>query len=95
MVFDANPYPKYAITNVLQQATRVGLNVVRTWAFNDGNDYNMLQTSPNVFNKNMFQGLDFVILKAKRLGIRLIFNHVNNNPSFGEKQQYVQWARQY
>jgi hypothetical protein len=95
MVFGANPYTKYAITDVLQQAAGVGLNVVRTWAFNDGNDYNALQTSPGVFNENVFQGLDFAISEAKRLGIRLILSLVNNNPSFGGKQQYVQWARQY
>jgi len=95
MVYGANPYTKYAVTDVLQQAAGVGLNVVRTWAFNDGNDYNALQTSPGVFNENVFQGLDFAISEAKRLGIRLILSLVNNNPSFGGKQQYVQWARQY
>jgi hypothetical protein len=95
MVFGANPYTRYAVTDVLQQAAGVGLNVVRTWAFNDGNDYNALQTSPGVFNENVFQGLDFAISEAKRLGIRLILSLVNNNPSFGGKQQYVQWAQQY
>ncbi len=95
MVYGANPYTKYAVTDVLQQAAGVGLNVVRTWAFNDGNDYNALQTSPGVFNENVFQGLDFAISEAKRLGIRLILSLVNNNPSFGGKQQYVQWAQQY
>jgi mannan endo-1,4-beta-mannosidase len=85
MVFNTNLYTKYVITNVLQQATGVGFNVVRTWVFNDGNDYNAFQTSPNVFNENVFQGLDFVISKVKRLGNRLIFSLVNNNPSFGGK----------
>lgn len=86
MVFGANPCTKYAIMDVLQQVTRVGLNVVRTWAFNNDNDYNVLQTSLGIFNDIVFQGLDFATSEAKRLKIRLIFSLVNNNPNFKGRQ---------
>jgi mannan endo-1,4-beta-mannosidase len=41
------------------------------------------------------QGLDFAVAEAKRFGIRLILSLVNGNPTWGGKQQYVEWAQEY
>jgi hypothetical protein len=44
-----------AVTEVLQEAAGVGVTVVRTWAFADGNDYHPLQLTPGVFDESVFQ----------------------------------------
>lgn len=41
-----------------------------------------------------FQGLDFVIVEARRHQIRLILSLVNNLDAFGGKAQYVRWAKE-
>ena len=38
------------------------------------------------------KALDFVIVEARRNGIRLIFSLVNNLNAYGGKGQYVEWA---
>lgn len=40
------------------------------------------------------QGLDYVIVEARKHGIRLILSLVNNLNAFGGKAQYVKWARE-
>ncbi|URE12953.1 Mannan endo-1,4-beta-mannosidase [Musa troglodytarum] len=76
----------------LSDAAAAGFTVCRTWAFNDGGN-SPLQSSPGVYNKNVFQGLDFVISEAKNHGIHLILCLINNFKDFGGRPQYVQWAR--
>lgn len=41
-----------------------------------------------------FQGLDFVILEARKNRVRLILSLVNNLDAYGGKSQYVMWARE-
>ncbi|URE12491.1 Mannan endo-1,4-beta-mannosidase [Musa troglodytarum] len=76
----------------LSDATAAGLTVCRTWAFNDGGN-SPLQSSPGVYNENVFQALDFVVSEAKNNGIRLILSLINNFKDYGGRPQYVQWAR--
>ncbi|PIN14231.1 Mannan endo-1,4-beta-mannosidase [Handroanthus impetiginosus] len=80
------------VTDTIEQASKYGMNVARTLAFNDGGD-RALQTSPGSYNEDMFKGLDFVVSEAKKYGIYLILSLVNNWEGFGGKRQYVQWAR--
>nr|GMD21610.1 Mannan endo-1,4-beta-mannosidase 5 [Ipomoea batatas] len=81
------------VTEVLREASAAGLSVCRTWAFADGSDPTDLQTSPGVYNERVFQGLDFVISEARKFGVRLILNLVNNYNDFGGRPQYANWAR--
>nr|GMD24532.1 mannan endo-1,4-beta-mannosidase 1-like [Ipomoea batatas] len=81
------------VTEVLREASAAGLSVCRTWAFADGGDPSDLQTSPGVYNERVFQGLDFVISEARKFGVRLILNLVNNYNDFGGRPQYANWAR--
>nr|XP_043609589.1 putative mannan endo-1,4-beta-mannosidase 9 [Erigeron canadensis] len=90
MASDASSKAK--VTDVFQQASKLGMNVVRTWGFSDGGN-KPLQTSPGSYNEVMFKALDFVISEAKKYGLRLILSLVNNWDDFGGKKQYVQWAR--
>lgn len=41
-----------------------------------------------------FQGLDYVIVEARKYRIRLILSLVNNLDAFGGKAQYVRWAQE-
>ncbi|THU51453.1 hypothetical protein C4D60_Mb06t31210 [Musa balbisiana] len=92
MYMAADPAERDKVSSTLEQASTLGLRVIRTWAFSDGG-YRPLQYSPGVYNENMFKALDFVISEAKKYGVHLILSLVNNWEGFGGKQQYVQWAR--
>uniref|UniRef100_M8CDR8 mannan endo-1,4-beta-mannosidase n=1 Tax=Aegilops tauschii TaxID=37682 RepID=M8CDR8_AEGTA len=94
MYMASNPADRSKVLDVLDQASRLGPTVVRTWAFSDGQGSDRpLQITPGVHNEQVFVGLDFVIAEAKKRGIYLILSLVNNMDSFGGKKQYVQWAR--
>ncbi|WRX26176.1 Glycoside hydrolase [Theobroma cacao] len=82
------------VSKMLQRGAQMGLTVCRTWAFSDGNGPNALQISPGVFNERVFRGLDYVIVEARKHGIRLVLSLVNNLNNFGGKAQYVRWAQE-
>ncbi|KAK6932822.1 Glycoside hydrolase, family 5 [Dillenia turbinata] len=81
------------VSEMLKRGSQMGMSVCRTWAFSDGDGPNALQISPGVFNERVFQGLDYVIVEARKHGIRLILSLVNNLNAFGGKDQYVRWAQ--
>eukprot|EP01018_Ginkgo_biloba_P023225 Gb_20498 [translate_table: standard] len=87
-----DPTQRYKVTSIFYQVATRGLIVAQTWAFNDG-QYKALQTSPGVYDEQVFQALDFVVSEAQKHGIRLILSLANNCVNFGGKAQYVQWAR--
>ncbi|KDP37779.1 hypothetical protein JCGZ_06458 [Jatropha curcas] len=82
------------VSKMLKKGAELGLTVCRTWAFSDGNGSSALQVSPGVFNERVFQGLDYVIVEARKHHIRLILSLVNNLNAFGGKAQYVKWAQE-
>ncbi|KVI03426.1 Glycoside hydrolase, catalytic domain-containing protein [Cynara cardunculus var. scolymus] len=43
------------VTDAFQEASKLGMNVVRTWAFSDGGR-KPLQTSPGCYNEDTFKG---------------------------------------
>jgi mannan endo-1,4-beta-mannosidase len=83
----------YMIDNALNDASNMGLGVVRAWAFADGSGhgYTPLQSAPFVYNEPAFDSLDYAIFKAGQLGIRLVLALVNNWPDYGGMRQYVTW----
>lgn len=50
----SDPTQRFKVSNVFRDASSAGLTVCRTWAFNDGG-YQALQTSPGVYDENVFQ----------------------------------------
>ncbi|XP_052185266.1 putative mannan endo-1,4-beta-mannosidase 9 [Diospyros lotus] len=84
---------KDKVTTAFQQASNLGLNAVRTWAFSDGSRYKALQPSPGYYDEEVFRALDFVVSEAGKHGIYLILSLVNNWDDYGGKKQYVQWAK--
>ncbi|KAF7080699.1 hypothetical protein CFC21_084733 [Triticum aestivum] len=93
MYMASNPADRSKVLDVLDQASRLGATVIRTWAFSDGGSNRPLQTTPGVYSEDVFVGLDFVIAEAKKRGLYLILSLVNNWGDFGGKRQYVQWAK--
>ncbi|KAJ0700009.1 putative mannan endo-1,4-beta-mannosidase [Helianthus annuus] len=53
-VVDGKVFYPPRIREMLQAATKMGLTVCRTWAFNDG-DYNALQVVPGQFDERVFK----------------------------------------
>ncbi|OMO82320.1 Glycoside hydrolase, family 5 [Corchorus olitorius] len=94
MVFASDNSTRSKVTDAFKEASKYGMNVARTWAFNDGQDYKPLQISPGSYNEDTFKGLDFVVAEAKKYGIQLILSLVNNFKDYGGKDKYVQWAKQ-
>ncbi|KAF8008220.1 hypothetical protein BT93_K2022 [Corymbia citriodora subsp. variegata] len=92
MYLASSPSTRDKVASAFQEAAKNGMNVARTWAFSDGVNQ-ALQTSPGIYNEDMFKGLDFVISEARRNGVYMILSLVNNWNEFGGKNQYVQWAR--
>ncbi|KAE8699654.1 Mannan endo-1,4-beta-mannosidase 1 [Hibiscus syriacus] len=92
-MFASDPSSRSKVTDVFREASKYGMNVARTWGFNDG-DYNPLQTSPGSYNEDAFKGLDFVVAEANKYGIHLIMSLANNFKDYGGKDKYVQWAKQ-
>ncbi|XP_051131047.1 mannan endo-1,4-beta-mannosidase 6 isoform X2 [Andrographis paniculata] len=91
MVLAVDESTRGKVSEVFEQASAAGLSVCRTWAFNDG-QWRALQTSPSVYDEQVFKGLDFVISEARRYKIRLILSLVNNWEAYGGKSQYVKWG---
>lgn len=56
MCMAADPSTKAKVSAAFQDASKVGMNIVRTWAFSDGGS-KPLQTSPGVYNEDMFKVL--------------------------------------
>ncbi|EFJ23690.1 hypothetical protein SELMODRAFT_232427 [Selaginella moellendorffii] len=81
------------VSSLFRDASALGLNVARVWAFNDGG-YHAIQATPGAYNEEAFQGLDFVIAEAQSYGLMLILSLSNNYNSYGGKPQYAQWAQE-
>ncbi|HYX31665.1 MAG TPA: cellulase family glycosylhydrolase [Oligoflexus sp.] len=82
------------IDEVLEDASRMGLTVMRTWAFCDGqwNEGYCFQPQPRVYDEATFRNLDYAVHKAGQLGIRLILTFVNNWDAFGGMNAYIRWS---
>eukprot|EP01024_Parvocaulis_polyphysoides_P038816 TRINITY_DN3500_c1_g1_i1.p1 TRINITY_DN3500_c1_g1~~TRINITY_DN3500_c1_g1_i1.p1 ORF type:complete len:424 (-),score=18.96 TRINITY_DN3500_c1_g1_i1:28-1299(-) len=76
----------------LLDAKRMGITVLRIWAFNDGKRWESLQPKPGVYSEQVFEGLDWIIYKCKCLKIRLILCLSNYWSAFGGMLQYVKWS---
>ncbi|XP_072997445.1 mannan endo-1,4-beta-mannosidase 8-like [Typha latifolia] len=92
MVFAVGPETRSKVSDVFKEAKGVGLNVCRTWAFNDGG-WRALQTSPYNYDEEVFKALDFVVSEARSHQIRLILSLCNNWGDYGGKPQYVKWGK--
>ena len=64
---------------VLDDAAKMGLRVIRTWGFTDGYYYwGSLQPSMGVYDDKVFQQMDLLIKEADERDIKLMIPLVNN-----------------
>ena len=85
------------VTSLFATASRLGMNVVRTWAFFDSPDSMnpaVIQLRPGVFNERALRTLDLILYEAGRHGIRLLLPLVNSWDDYGGMNQYVRWRMQ-
>ena len=85
-----------AIDVALDQAVAMGLRVVRTFAFRDGERNAMhsppLQYRASGFAEHVFGALDYVVWQARRRNLKLILPLVNYDVEGGGIAQYQRWA---
>jgi mannan endo-1,4-beta-mannosidase len=93
MTYAAEAELRKYVDEVFDEARRMGIKVIRTWAFNNGSArWNALQTSPGSYSEQTFVGLDYVIAKAKKSGVYLILCLGNNWEHYGGARQYLDWC---
>ncbi len=83
-----------AVQRVCADAAALGMTFIRTWAFFDSPDSTnpaVIQYAPGRYNETALQALDYVIVQARRYGLRLLFPLVNSWDDFGGMNQYVRW----
>lgn len=95
MTLGSYPEGRRLVTEILRESAGLGVTVVRIWAFADGDANYNLQTRPGVYTEAVFQGLDYAVAEAKKVGIRLILSFVNNYADYGGRKQYATWAQRY
>ncbi len=85
----------FMIDAFLDDAKNLGVNVLRTWAFCDGQwqEGTTLQASPRQYYEEGFRRLDYIVYRAKLKGLRLILPLVNNWDDFGGMNRYVRWSK--
>ena len=83
------------IDEIVPDARKLELDVLRTWAFGVG-EPGKLQPKPRQYNEREFKRLDRVIWAAGQEGIRLILPLVNGYGKWygvdGGMDQYVEWS---
>lgn len=84
-------YDSGVVDEVLQEASKMGLNTLRVWGFGSGEPA-LFQPKPGVYNEEAFERLDYVVQRAAEYGIRLIIPLTNYWPDFGGMDQYVEWS---
>src|SRR2546430_10824737 len=80
-----------ALREVLDKCVRMGVRVVRTWAFNDGARANAMRTAPGVFREEGLRALDVVLAEARARGIRLLLPLADYWPSYGGVPEVLRW----
>jgi mannan endo-1,4-beta-mannosidase len=88
------------IDDVIDNANKMGLKVMRCWGFIDGNGEGKttdpkIEMQPRIgeYAESGFERLDYAIKKAHEKGIKLVIVLVNNWDDFGGMNAYVKWAK--
>ena len=85
--------PHEMIDDVLENASAMGLSVIRCWGYIDGEPHDgfVIQPQMGEFQEAGLERLDYTMARASQLGLRLIVVLTNNWPDFGGMIQYVRW----
>ncbi|APF20287.1 Sulphatase-modifying factor protein [Caldithrix abyssi DSM 13497] len=84
---------EYIIQDLLDICEQRGINVIRTWAFNDDPESpSVIQMDPDEeLNEENFNALKRVVELAEQRGFKLIMPLVNHWTDYGGMQRYVIW----
>ena len=63
MCMASDPSTRVKVTDAFQESSKIGMNLVRTWAFSDGGN-KPLQTSPGFYDEDMFKVTLSIILAS-------------------------------
>ena len=83
------------VEETFAKAKAMGVEVVRTWAFNDDPSKagdTAMQVAPLSYDETALRGMDLVLSSASRYGVRLILPLGNFWDDYGGARQYVAWA---
>lgn len=90
----ANKNRRYIVDEVFRSASQYNIKVIRTWAFNDGEDAgseSLIRWSPYGYNQRGLEALDYVLYAAGLYKIKLILTFNNNYSDYGGIPQYLKW----
>lgn len=79
------------VRSALKEASGMGLNVMRVFAHTTDHNF-ILQTAPGQYNEKVFKALDFVLVEARRYGIRVILSVLDNWKYSGGIDEFVDWS---
>jgi mannan endo-1,4-beta-mannosidase len=96
-LMDTARYPnlRYLVDRRLDEMKSRGLTVGRTWGFSLGTGESLLQRQqalqlkPGVYDEQVFQGLDYALVQARKRGIKLILTLEDYWLSAG---RYIDWS---
>ena len=85
-----------SVDRALDKAVEMGLRVVRTFAFRDGDASTtrspLLQYRASGFKEHGFEALDYIVWQAGRRNLKLVLPLVNYGSEGGGVAQYQKWA---
>lgn len=79
------------VRNLLQTASKKGLNVVRTWAHTTDPSH-PLQDRPGEYASDAFEALDYVIAEAEAAGVRVQLSFVDMWRYRGGIAEFIDWS---
>jgi len=86
---------KSLVDKVLEGARNCGSNVLRVWAFTDGDreEFDGRSLQPQVFeySEKNFEGLDRLLKKCERYEVKLLLTMTNFWDDYGGINQYERW----
>jgi hypothetical protein len=92
------------VAKVLDQASSLGMNVMRTWGFSEGCEESIpdgcaawsrrFQPLRGQWNEAAFKHFDQIVAMAAERGIRLIIPLANNWHEYGGRAQYIDWLKE-
>jgi len=81
------------VVKTLQAIKDARFNVIRMWAFNDGDGSDKLQKQPGRPDEAALKRFDWLLNKVEEIGgIKLMMTLTNCLPDYGGMQQYVRWS---
>jgi len=79
------------VRTVLDRAAANSMNLIRTWAHTVSPKY-ALETSPGQYSEVAFSGLDYLLVEARKRGIRVLLVLIDNWSEVGGVDEMVKWA---